>query len=462
MRPLQADPLGLGPDVNDYRWEGNGPTGGADPSGLGSFLDGLTQPQSSAPGMTTNFFAAIPNNGNGGDLIGDINRMPTSGPLFAGSAPVYGADGGQNAKVALAQGVQQSIAMGHSMYGTVSLMPGPVGQTAAFGNAVMYAAEGNRKAAAVAALPLVLPGALRAAGWGVRTGASGASRLWQGATGRAACGTPNVLSWLFGIFCFAAGTPLLTPEGDKPIEQIKPGDWVLSAPECDPEAPPEPRLVEEVFTNVSPLLNLRVGRRTIRTTPLHPFYVRGKGWTAAQELESGDLLRSHDGRWVAVESVAEGDRESAVYNLRISEHHTYFVGAREWGFSVWAHNACTIEAARAAAARHAGEEIGLGRFLFPTRRAARQAASEIAGDLGRGARRISQQEFDGLPSRLGGSDRTIGRQSWDGSVGWRDDWFGHPFDGRPHVNVWGPNGVELHLYYGNGGWAGLGFGRPWG
>ena len=34
MRPLQSDPLGLGPDSNDYRWEGDGPTGAADPSGL--------------------------------------------------------------------------------------------------------------------------------------------------------------------------------------------------------------------------------------------------------------------------------------------------------------------------------------------------------------------------------------------------------------------------------------------
>jgi len=29
-----------------------------------------------------------------------------------------------------------------------------------------------------------------------------------------------------------------------------------------------------------------------------------------------------------------------VYNLRIADYHTYFVGSREWGFSVWAHNAC--------------------------------------------------------------------------------------------------------------------------
>jgi len=122
--------------------------------------------------------------------------------------------------------------------------------------------------------------------------------------------------------------------------QFKPGDWVLSAPECDPEALPEPRQVEEVFTNFLPLLHVQVGGKTIRTTSEHPFYVRGKGWTAAKDLQAGDLLRSHDGQWVAVESVSEGEELAAVYNLRVAEHHTYFVGSRDWGFSVWAHNAC--------------------------------------------------------------------------------------------------------------------------
>src|SRR5581483_3096131 len=27
-----------------------------------------------------------------------------------------------------------------------------------------------------------------------------------------------------------------------------------------------------------------------------------------------------------------------VYNLRVADYHTYFVGAPEWGFAVWAHN----------------------------------------------------------------------------------------------------------------------------
>jgi hypothetical protein len=31
-----------------------------------------------------------------------------------------------------------------------------------------------------------------------------------------------------------------------------------------------------------------------------------------------------------------------VYNLRVADWHTYFVGCDEWGFSVWAHNADAV------------------------------------------------------------------------------------------------------------------------
>jgi hypothetical protein len=115
---------------------------------------------------------------------------------------------------------------------------------------------------------------------------------------------------------------------------------VLSAPENDPEAPPEPRQVEEVYTNVLPLLHVQIGGKIISTTSEHPFFVRGKAWAAAKELQAGDLLRSHDEQWLPVQSVTEGEGLAAVYNLRVAEHHTYFVGSRDWGFSVWAHNAC--------------------------------------------------------------------------------------------------------------------------
>lgn len=31
---------------------------------------------------------------------------------------------------------------------------------------------------------------------------------------------------------------------------------------------------------------------------------------------------------------------ATVYNLRVADYHTYFVGCNEWGWSVWAHNMC--------------------------------------------------------------------------------------------------------------------------
>jgi Pretoxin HINT domain len=99
------------------------------------------------------------------------------------------------------------------------------------------------------------------------------------------------------------------------------------------------RRVVETFTRISPVLNLHVGGRIIETTREHPFYVDGKGWRTAHELQIGDVLLGHNGLRVAVEGVAESGRVETVYNLEVEEHHTYFVGSPEWGFDVWAHNA---------------------------------------------------------------------------------------------------------------------------
>ena len=45
-------------------------------------------------------------------------------------------------------------------------------------------------------------------------------------------------------------------------------------------------------------------------------------------------------QWLAVEGVRDTGRAEAVYNGRVAEYHTYFVGCDEWGFSLWAHNSC--------------------------------------------------------------------------------------------------------------------------
>jgi hypothetical protein len=106
-----------------------------------------------------------------------------------------------------------------------------------------------------------------------------------------------------------------------------------------PDSPIEIKIVEETFVRELPILALTVRGQEICTTAEHPFYVSNKGWLHAGELRTGDQLSSHDGQWVTVEEAVTDLKEVAtVYNLRVSDYHTYFVGSPSWGFAAWAHN----------------------------------------------------------------------------------------------------------------------------
>jgi hypothetical protein len=115
---------------------------------------------------------------------------------------------------------------------------------------------------------------------------------------------------------------------------------VLTRSEYSPDSPLTCGEVEEVFVSSADVLKVFVGGRTIGTTAAHPFWVDGKGWTPAGELVPGNRLVSSDGRLVAVHGVQETGEHVRVYNLRVADRHTYFVGADDWGFDVWAHNTC--------------------------------------------------------------------------------------------------------------------------
>ena len=139
--------------------------------------------------------------------------------------------------------------------------------------------------------------------------------------------------------CFAAGTLVLTPDGSKPIEQFKAGDLVLSSPEDDPNASPVACRVQDVIRTHAKLVNITVNGKIVRATREHPFYVKDRGWVNAASLTSGDLLRRHDNRWLPVTSVVDAEA-SPVFNLRIEKHKTYFVGSRDWKFSLWVYSEC--------------------------------------------------------------------------------------------------------------------------
>jgi|LakMenE01Jun11ns_1017448.scaffolds.fasta_scaffold9926369_3 hypothetical protein len=142
------------------------------------------------------------------------------------------------------------------------------------------------------------------------------------------------------LACFTAGTPIETENGPQAIETIQPGDLVWCRDDDDPSAPLELKRVEQVFERWARVLEVNLpGGVSIGTTAEHPFWVVGKGWVWAGDLVPGDQLLGEDGQEVTVESIAQTEQFEKVYNLRVADNHTYFVGSDGWGFSVWVHNA---------------------------------------------------------------------------------------------------------------------------
>jgi hypothetical protein len=124
------------------------------------------------------------------------------------------------------------------------------------------------------------------------------------------------------------------------IDKFKVGDKLLSRSEFNPTGPLEEKEVEEIFVRTAQIWNLHTAGRLIRTTAEHPWWVVNRlAWIPTAHLQIGDILLSDDGQLIPVEGVADSGQQETVYNLRVSDYHTYFVSGEEWGFSVWAHNA---------------------------------------------------------------------------------------------------------------------------
>ncbi len=104
-------------------------------------------------------------------------------------------------------------------------------------------------------------------------------------------------------------------------------------------------MVEEVFVRTAPVLDLHVGGRTITTTAEHPFFAEGRGWVPARELERGCRMpRAGSGRRVAAGRGGGLQRpDHDRLQLPGCGLAYVFVGSDEWGFSVWAHNACVYQ-----------------------------------------------------------------------------------------------------------------------
>ncbi len=125
--------------------------------------------------------------------------------------------------------------------------------------------------------------------------------------------------------CFAAGTPVQTLDGARPIEELKIGDRVLTQDTTTGSLTYQPIL--SVFHNPpADTLRVRVAGETIVTTAIHRFWKAGQGWAMARELKSGDTVRILGGT-ARIESV-EPDKRQAVFNLEVAQGTSFFVGTK--------------------------------------------------------------------------------------------------------------------------------------
>ncbi|MGY2170243.1 Hint domain-containing protein [Pseudomonas gingeri] len=154
-----------------------------------------------------------------------------------------------------------------------------------------------------------------------------------------------------GPCCFAAGTMVATPSGDRAIDSLKVGDIVWSKPDKGGK-PFAAAILATHYRNDQPIYRLKLENiradglaeaETLLVTPSHPFYVpERRDFIPAIELKPGDLLQS----------LSDGEGENAstrvtslelflpvgeTYSLTVDIGHTFYVGK----LKTWVHNTGT-------------------------------------------------------------------------------------------------------------------------
>ncbi len=130
--------------------------------------------------------------------------------------------------------------------------------------------------------------------------------------------------------CLAGGTPILTQRGPIAIERIRIGDLVLSKHFETGEVRLQP-VLRTTIREPEPLIRITLAEsadgksQVIRASGGHPFWVSGKGWVRARELDAGARLHGLE-RFTQIKEVEVEEKVTKTYNLVVSDFHSYFVG----------------------------------------------------------------------------------------------------------------------------------------
>ena len=130
----------------------------------------------------------------------------------------------------------------------------------------------------------------------------------------------------FSIRCFVAGTEITLADGTtKNIEDIKVGEEVLTFNEETKVN--EPGVVGDLKQHsVGSIIRVTLDNEiVIKTTEEHPFFVTGKEWVKAKDLEPLDTCLKVDGDEAIISTVEVLEETNIVYNLlSVDANHNFY------------------------------------------------------------------------------------------------------------------------------------------
>lgn len=123
--------------------------------------------------------------------------------------------------------------------------------------------------------------------------------------------------------CFVGSTPILTPDGWRPISELRQGDPVVSYDETAGTSSVRQvkRLREHKPVNIWEV-HLVEHEGPISTTRSHTF-LTNRGWRRTSQLRPGDVMTTVAGHEAVVASVVETGRVAPVFNLLTEVEHTF-------------------------------------------------------------------------------------------------------------------------------------------
>ncbi|MFF0386616.1 polymorphic toxin-type HINT domain-containing protein [Streptomyces sp. NPDC004286] len=135
---------------------------------------------------------------------------------------------------------------------------------------------------------------------------------------------------------FAPGTKVLMADGStKPIEKVKVGDKVVATDPRTGKTSVQTATAKILGKGRKDLVRITLTAHdgssaktetTVTATAGHPFWVPTlREWIDAGHLKPGQWLQTSSGTWVQIGAVEAWTAQAAVYNLTVTQAHTYYV-----------------------------------------------------------------------------------------------------------------------------------------